>query len=186
MAWHANWSEEFAMQAVPRTQTTSVTGRHVHQILSNIEKGLGSYELPIKLFTIGRTFRNENIDYKHLADFYQSDGIIIGNGLTMANLFDTLIKLYAGIGLKIRFKPSYYPFVEPGVTVEIQRGNEWLESAGAGILRREITGIARKKITVLAWGLGVERLLLVKDKNIGNIADLYGASAGWMRKMTIR
>ena len=104
--WHAGWSEEFAMQAMLRTHTTSVTGRHVHQILSALGKGLG-YELPVKLFTMGREMRNENIDYKHLADFYQSDGIIIGKDLTLANLFDVMIKLFKGVGIeKIRFRPS--------------------------------------------------------------------------------
>jgi len=163
-----------------------VTGRHVHQILSNIGKGINESSMPIKLFTIGRTLRNEEVDYKHLTDFYQSDGIIIGKGLTLANLFDTLIKLYQGLGLRIKFKPSYYPFVEPGVAGLIEGDGEWIESVGAGILRREVTGVERKKINVLAWGIGVERLLLVKDKKIENISSLYGPSAGWLRSMTIR
>jgi phenylalanyl-tRNA synthetase alpha chain len=186
-AWHANWSEEFAMQAVPRTHTTSVTGRYVHQMLGGIERGLKDYELPIKLFTIGRNLRNEDIDYKHLADFYQSDGIIIGKDLTLANLFDVLVKLFKGVGIdKVRFRPSYYPFVEPGVSVQTEKNGEWLELAGAGILRREVTGISRKKISVLAWGTGVERLLLIRDKKISSIASLYNASAGWLREMTVR
>ena len=186
-AWHANWEEEFAMQAMPRTHTTSVTGRYVHQMLGAIEKGLKGQELPIKMFTIGRNLRNENIDYKHLADFYQSDGIIIGENLTLANLFDVMIKLFKGVGIeKIRFRPSYYPFVEPGVSVQTEQNGTWLELAGAGILRREVTGISRKKISVLAWGTGVERLLLIRDRKISSIASLYNASAGWLREMTVR
>lgn len=184
--WHAGWSEEFAMQAMLRTHTTSVTGRHVHQILSALGKGAGGYELPVKLFTMGRVMRNENIDYKHLADFYQSDGIIIGKDLTLANLFDTLLKIYADIGVRIKFVPAYYPFVEPGVTVMIEQEGKWLELGGAGILRREVTGMDRKKISVLAWGLGTERILLIKDKKIDNITALYGSGAGWIRGMTLR
>jgi phenylalanyl-tRNA synthetase alpha chain len=185
-SWHIDWSEDVAVQAVPRTHTTTVTGRYMHDIVEDINKNPSKYELPIKIFTIGRNFRNENIDYKHLADFYQTDGIIIGKNLTLANLFDTLLRVYSSIGVKISFKPLYYPFVEPGVSVRIKQGKEWLELGGAGIIRREITGVERKKINVLAWGLGVERILLIKDRDISNIASLYGPSVGWLRDRKIR
>jgi phenylalanyl-tRNA synthetase alpha chain len=186
-AWHAGWSEEFAMQAMPRTQTTSVTGAYIHEILGRIGRREIDISSPIKIFTVGRVLRNENVDYKHLADFYQSDGIIVGKDLTMANLFDTLIRIFAGMGLtNLKFKPSYYPFVEPGVSVQVERDGKWLELCGAGLIRREVTGIDRKKISVLAWGIGVERLLLLGNRKVGSIADLYGASAGWMRGMSLR
>ncbi len=71
-----------------------VTGRYINAIVESISKEPDKYELPVKIFSVGRVFRNENIDYKHLADFYQSDGIIIGKNLTLANLFDTLLKIY--------------------------------------------------------------------------------------------
>jgi phenylalanyl-tRNA synthetase alpha chain len=185
-AWHMDWSEEIASQAVARTHTTSVTGRYVHQLVDGVLKDPSKYQLPIKLFTVGRNFRNENIDYKHLADFYQTDGIIIGRDLTLANLFDTLIRLYAGIGVKVKFTPQYYPFVEPGVHVLVDVNGEWMEVGGAGIIRREITGVGRRKVSVLAWGLALERLLLLKDRRITSIASLYNASAGWLRERSVR
>ncbi|MDE1870408.1 MAG: phenylalanine--tRNA ligase subunit alpha, partial [Candidatus Micrarchaeota archaeon] len=125
----------------------------------------------------------ENIDYKHLTDFYQSDGIIIGESLTMANLFDTLTRIYAALGIKVRFKPAYFPFVEPGAEVYAyhEQRKEWLEIAGCGILRREITGVSRKNVTVLAWGSSVERLLMIKDPEIERISDLYNNGVGWLR-----
>lgn len=177
-AWHSQWAEEVAMQGVLRTQMTSVS----IQELYNIAK-YKDYKLPLKLFSLGRVFRNENIDYKHLTDFYQTDGIIVGENLTLANLFDTLTKIYKGLGIKIKFKPAYFPFVEPGAEVYgyHEQRKEWLEIAGCGILRKEISGIAKKNITVLAWGSSVERLLLIKDEEIERLSDLYNNGIGWGR-----
>ncbi len=181
-AWHGEWSKQVAMRAVARTHTTSVSGRYINKVIGEINAGK-KYELPVKLFTIGRNLRNETIDPKHTTDFYQHDGIIIGKDLTLANLFDVLIKLYKGLGIgNLRFKPMYYPFVEPGVQLLGKHGDEWIELGGAGVIRKEITGIERRRINVLAWGPGVERILLVK-KEIDSIADLYGSSVGWLRKM---
>jgi phenylalanyl-tRNA synthetase alpha chain len=180
-AWHGEWSSEFASRAILRTHTTSVTGRYIHSTISAMLDGKRGYEPPIKLFTVGRVFRNENLDYKHLADFYMTDGIVVGNGLTLANLFDILTKIYSSIGVKIRFKPAYFPFVEPGVEVHVWQNGEWLELGGAGIIRREITGVERKKINVLAWGLGVERIAMARNSSIKSIVELFNSSAGKLR-----
>ncbi len=177
-AWHSDWSKSIAEQALLRPHTTSVSVRQIYSLSRNELESM-----PVKLFSVGRVFRNENIDYKHLADFYQTDGIIIGRDLTLANLFDTLTRIYSALGVKIRFIPSYFPFVEPGVEVQVFYGpkKEWLELGGAGIIRREITGIARKSISVLAWGLGVERILLAADPTIGSVSELYNGNVGWLR-----
>lgn len=183
-AWHGEWSEKIAMQAVARTHTTSVTGRYINEIVSKINKG-EKFDLPVKIFTVGRNLRNENIDPKHTADFYQHDGIIIGKNLTLANLFDTLIKLYKALGVdNLKFKPYYYPFVEPGVLMLGKVDNEWLELGGAGVIRKEITGTERNSISVLAWGPGVERILLFK-KRVKSITELYGSSVDWLRERSI-
>ncbi len=182
-AWHSEWSEATARQAVPRTHMTSVTGRYMHRVIEDLKKDPDSHELPMKLFTVGRVFRNENVDYKHLADFYQMDGIIIGKQLTLANLFDVLLKLYGKLGIKISFKPAYFPFVEPGVECYTNYNGRDLELFGAGLIRREITGIERKSINVLAWGPGVERIMLLKNLGIESISSMYGAGAGWLRNL---
>ncbi len=185
--WHYRWDLDTAQEAVLRTHTTSVSARYIYDVLSGIGSGSSKRELPIKLFSLGRIFRNENIDYRHLADFYQSDGIIIGNGLTFANLFDTLIRLYSWLGAELRFKPSYFPFVEPGVEIYAyaERLGEWVEIGGAGMVRREITGMRRGGINVLAWGVGVERLMLLRDAGVKSIAELYNGGLGWARRMPI-
>ena len=181
--WKGDWSVEASEQAMLRTHVTSVSSRQIQEIVGSVMKGTSDFNLPLKFFSLGRVFRNESIDYKHLADFYQTDGIIIGKKLTLANLFDTLIKIYGSIGMKVSFKPSYFPFVEPGVEIRVfsEKNKEWIEVGGAGIIRREITGISRKKISVLAWGVTVERFLLLRESNISSISELYGSGMGWLR-----
>lgn len=182
--WHSKWSEDTARQLVLRTHMTSVSARFVYKVIDNIANNREQYSLPVKLFSVGRVFRNEAIDYKHLADLYQMDGIIIGKGLTMANLFDTLTRVYDYMGVEVRFKPSYFPFVEPGAEYQarLKGRDEWIEMGGGGIIREEITGVRRNRLTVLAWGAGVERILLVKDPSLASISELYNNGIGWLRK----
>lgn len=181
-AWHINWYKEVAEQALLRTHTTSVSARFIYGLKekANELRSISPFR-PLRYFSVGRVFRNESIDYKHLAEFYQTDGIVIGVNLTLSNLFDILKKIYKSIGIEIKFKPSYFPFVEPGVEVDILYNNEWLELGGAGIIRREITDIVNKKINVLAWGLGVERAMMVKDSKINTITELFNSNLGWLR-----
>ena len=84
---------------------------------------------------------------------------MIGKGLTLSNLFDELIKIYNFLGIKIKFKPSYFPFVEPGTEflAYYEKNDEWIEIGGAGVIREEITGVKRDKLSVLAWGPGLDR-----------------------------
>ncbi|MCL5008616.1 MAG: phenylalanine--tRNA ligase subunit alpha [Candidatus Marsarchaeota archaeon] len=183
-SWRSEWSREEAEKTVLSTHATNASVRYIHGFVSKLfEDKDYAPELPIKLFSVGRVFRNENIDFKHLADFYQTDGIIIGKGLTLANLFDTIIKFYGELGFKVRFKPAYFPFVEPGAEIFIysEQHKEWIEVGGSGIMRAEVTSLPRKKLTVLAWGLGVERILLLQDKGISGINELYNNGVGWLR-----
>jgi phenylalanyl-tRNA synthetase alpha chain len=183
-SWHTKWSEDVARQMVLRTQTTSVSARSVYDIMSTIAQSDKEFELPIKLFSAGRVFRNEALDYRHLADFYQVDGVIIGKDLTLSHLFDTLKKIYAAIDIEIRFRPSYFPFVEPGAEFQahLKDRDEWIELGGSGILREEVTGVRRSRYSVLAWGAGIERILLVKDPSLESISELYNNGLGWLRK----
>jgi phenylalanyl-tRNA synthetase alpha chain len=184
-AWHGEWSEKFASRAILRTHTTSVTGRYINSTINAMIGKKRGFEPPIKFFSVGRVFRNENLDYKHLADFYMHDGIIIGKNLTLAHLFDVLTKLYKSVGVKIRFKPAYFPFVEPGVEVHVLQNGEWLEMGGAGIIRKEVTGVERKTISVLAWGLPIERIALLRKSGVESIVELYNSGAGPLRRMKV-
>ncbi len=183
-SWKSEWSREQSEKTVLSTQTTSVSVHYIHDFVKKLmEDGSELPQLPLKLFSVGRVFRNENIDFKHLADFYMTDGIIIGKNLTLANLFDTMATFYQNMGFKVRFKPAYFPFVEPGAEIFIysDKLNTWIEVGGSGIMRTEVTSLQRKKVTVLAWGLGVERMLLLRDKSINGINELYNNGVGFLR-----
>ena len=182
-SWGGEWSKAEAEQALLRTHTTNISVRNIRKVLSERHEDTGSGGLPAKFFSIGRVFRNENIDYRHLADFYQHEGIVIGRNLTLSNLFHIMISIYRPLGLELRFKPAYFPFVEPGVEFYAysEKTKELIEMGGAGIIRNEITGVPRKNITVLAWGSGLERILLLNDPSIKSVAELYNGGVGWLR-----
>lgn len=134
---------------------------------------------------MGRVFRNESLDYKHLADFYQSDGIIIGDDLTLSNLIYELKEFYhrlVGTHIKILMRPSYFPFTEPSLEVFYfdSRHKEYVELAGAGIIRKEITDVLGTKKRVIAWGMGLERLLLDR-LGIDDVGKVYKNRMAWLR-----
>lgn len=176
--WSQAFSEEMSKQAVLRTHTTSVSVRGIQKFSKALQENY-----PIKLFSVGRVFRNETIDYKHLAEFYQTDGIVIGNNLSLANLIDLLKKFFSQLGMEnVRFKPSYFPFTEPSLEVHYfdeERGEE-IEIAGGGIIRQEITKAMGSDKTVLAWGIGIDRLMMQR-LGIKTVTELYKNDIGWLR-----
>ncbi|MDE1810984.1 MAG: phenylalanine--tRNA ligase subunit alpha [Candidatus Micrarchaeota archaeon] len=176
--WREEWQESVAKQALLRTHTTSVSARHIAMLSGMLEANY-----PVKMFSIGKVFRNESIDYKHLAEFNHTDGIIAGNDLSLANLMDTLRKFYQQLGIEdVKFKPSYFPFVEPGLEAYYydEKLKDTIELCGAGIIRREITKAMGTDKTVLAWGMGIERLIL-HFLDIESLTDLYKNNVGWLR-----
>ncbi|BCS90961.1 MAG: phenylalanine--tRNA ligase alpha subunit [Candidatus Micrarchaeota archaeon] len=177
--WRYEWKEDMAKRALLRTQATAISARHLYKIAKDL-----SYSDPIKMFSVARVFRNENIDFNHLAEFHQIDGIIVGNDLNFANLLYILKSFYENLGIKnISFKPAYFPFVEPGLEINYynERFNTTIELGGAGIIRKEIcraVGIKNKK--VLAFGLSIERL--ARDfLNLDSIWQLYRNNIQFLR-----
>ena len=160
-----------------RTHSTGVSAHYMHS-LADTNKS-------IKLFTIGKIFRNETIDFKHLAEFHQVDGLIIGKGLDFSNLIFTLKRFYERLGINISIKPAYFPFVEPGLEINYvdKRTGEVIELGGAGIIRDEIKnalGIHDKE--VLAFGLGIERLIF-REIPLESLIELYKNDVGWLRNV---
>jgi phenylalanyl-tRNA synthetase alpha chain len=177
--WKDKWREEVAQQAVLRTHTTSVSARSINKFAN-----LDPKSYPLKFFSVGRTYRNESIDYKHLAEFYMVDGIIIGNNLTFSNLIYTLKQFYSQLGMNdLIFRPSYFPFTEPSLEIYYydEKKKDSIELGGAGIIRKEITKAMGTNKTVLAWGPGLDRLML-RALDIESITELYKNDIGWLRK----
>jgi len=177
--WKYQWSEEEAKKAVLRTHTTAVSAR-------NVAKSAGCG--PKKFFCIGKVFRKEATDFKHLAEFYQVEGIVVWEQATLPDLLGILSEFYRRIGFeKIRFRPSFFPYTEPSLEIEVyfEKKKAWLEIGGAGIFRPEVSIPLCGRYPVLAWGLSLERpLMLLHD--IGDIRSFYQNQVGWLRSMPVR
>ncbi|MEM4360616.1 MAG: phenylalanine--tRNA ligase subunit alpha [Candidatus Anstonellaceae archaeon] len=172
--WGGKWSEEFASKTVLRTHTTSLSAR----TLFNKKD-----DLPDKFFAIGKVFRNEATDYKHLAEFYQVEGIVVWKEANFCHLLGVLKEFYLKLGFeKIRFRPSYFPYTEPSLEIEFfdKSKNQWLELGGAGIFRPEVCLPLCGVYPVLAWGLSLERPLMLSHY-IPDIRSIYRNEIEWIR-----
>lgn len=147
---------------VLRTQCTALQGRVFEEVQQ------GKRQLPLRAFTIGRTYRNEAVDRTHSHTFHQVDCFMIDEKVSMANLKGTL-GLFAremfGSEVTVRFRPDFFPFVEPGVDYAISTpklfGGKWVELGGAGLIHPNILenyGIDTERYSGFAFGLGVERI----------------------------
>lgn len=176
-AWSRTWSEKLAKQALLRTHTTVVSAHYMQKLAGKENMGY-----PMKIFSIGKVFRNESLDYKHLAELYQYDGIIVGDGIGLSHLIYTLKEFYAQLDMEVRIKPAYFPFVEPGLEVHYfdKKLNDWIELCGGGVIRDEITKALGIKKTVLAWGGGLDRLMFNR-LGIKTLSELYRNEIDWLR-----
>jgi len=175
--WKYQWKKEIAKQPVLRTHTTAVSARYL------AETGSKKRKAPAKYFLIGKVYRNETVDFKHLAEFQQVDGIIVDENATFADLLGIIKEFYKKLGFeKIRFRPSYFPYTEPSLEIEVyyeERG-EWMELGGAGIFRPEVCIPLWGKYPVLAWGLSLERPVML-SMGINDIRTFYRNDLSWLR-----
>jgi len=173
--WQYSWSPEEAKKLVFRTHTTATTIRYLAE----------HKEPPVKVFSVDRVYRNEKMDYKSLAEFHQIEGIIMDKNVTLRDLIGTLKEFYLRLGLeKVRFWPSYFPYTEPSAqsTVYIPELKKWFELCGMGIFRPEVLAPLGIKYPVLAWGGGLERLIMLK-LGLDDIRFLYKNDLGWIRRI---
>jgi len=152
--WGGSWKEEKAEQCVLRTHTTSLSIQYLAQ----------NPNPPVKAFAVGRVYRRETIDTTHLAEFEQLEGIVMDKDVNFGNLLGILREFYNRMGFEsVRFKPSYYPYTEPSLDAEAYvDGIGWIEMGGAGVFREEVTAPFGVKYPVLAWGLGVSRIAMLR------------------------
>jgi phenylalanyl-tRNA synthetase alpha chain len=175
--WEYSWSPDEAKRLLLRTHTTATTIRYLSE----------HKEPPIKVFSVDRVYRNEKVDYKHLAEFHQIEGIIMDRKATLRDLMGTLKEFYLKLGLKkVQFWPSYFPYTEPSMqsTVYVPELKTWVELCGMGIFRPEVLAPFGIKHPVLAWGGGLERLILLK-LGIEDIRLLYKNDLGWIRRTPV-
>lgn len=155
-----------------RTQTSTVQVPYMKE-----------HKPPIRIIVPGKVFRNESTDATHEAQFYQIEGLVVGDGITLQHLkgmFETLFERFYGEKVNIRFRPGYFPFVEPGVELDMEYKGRWLELLGAGMVHPTVLkngGIDPDKYTGFAFGMGIERILMIRH----NIDDVRNFHTGDLR-----
>jgi phenylalanyl-tRNA synthetase alpha chain len=140
-----------------RTQTTALQGRI-----------MADRRPPFRIATIGRCFRYEAVDATHHHTFHQIDVFMVDQGISMADLKGTLgtfARAMFGPETLVRFRPDFFPFVEPGVDYAIAWRGQWLELGGAGMIHPNILrahGIDTERFSGFAFGLGIERIHMIQ------------------------
>jgi len=177
LGWGGSWSKENAEKLIMRSQGTAVSARTMFENKDN----------PAKYFLIDRVFRSDVIDAKHLMEFDHCEGIVVGENLTFSHLLGFLKEIAETIGAKeVKFKPSYFPFTEPSVEMYVNYPKfGWVEVGGAGMMRPEVMKpMGIEKSQVLAWGLGIGRLAMLK-LGIDDIRMLYSNDIEWLRNKSL-
>jgi len=172
--WRYKWDAEIAARLVLRSHTTPVSARA-------LAKGL---KPPQRVFCIGRVFRPDEIDWKHFIEFNQCEGIVMDENMSFRELLGYLKEFAVEVfgAQDVRFVPDYFPFTEPSVEMHAKiPGKGWAEVGGAGMFRPEMLSALNVKVPVLAWGLGIDRLAMIK-LGTKDIRDLFTQDLGLLRR----
>ncbi len=171
-----------------RTQTSGV---QVHEM----EKG----KLPIRMIAPGRVFRSDEVDATHSPCFHQIEGLVIDKNITFADLKGTLAefaKELFGENTKVKFRPHHFPFTEPSAEMDVTcfkcggsgcrfcKGSGWIEILGCGMVHPhvlEMSGVDPEKYTGFAFGVGLERIALLKYE-IDDMRLLYENDIRFLRQ----
>ncbi len=177
--WRYEFSEEKTSRLIMRSQTTACSSRKLAS---------PDLDIPGKYFAMGRCFRYDIIDAKHLPDFTQVEGIVVEGGLNLRHLIG-LLKLFAEAFCgtdKVRVVPSYFPFTEPSAALYAKHPHlGWIELGGAGIFRPELVKpLVGKHIPVLAWGIGIDRIAMFK-LGINDIRQLFSHDLEFLRNARV-
>jgi phenylalanyl-tRNA synthetase alpha chain len=127
-----------------------------------------THEPPFQIIVPGRVFRFEAIDASHEINFHQVEGLMVGPNVTLANfkyIISEFFNKFFGQKIEMRFRPSYFPFVEPGLEVDVKLGDRWLEVMGAGMVHQAVFDAVKynpKQVRGFAFGLGLERVAMIK------------------------
>jgi phenylalanyl-tRNA synthetase alpha chain len=172
LGWRYRFDREFTRRMILRSQGTVLSA-----------KQLTGARVPGKYFGVVRCFRYDRVDATHLADFYQTEGIVLGEEVNLRTLLG-LLKMFAvevAGAREFKFVPGYFPFTEPSVEAHIRHPQlGWFELGGSGIFRPEVTKPLGIEVPVLAWGLGIDRMALVA-MGLNDLRDLFTADIEQVR-----
>jgi len=171
--WRYSFDLERAKRLVLRSQGTAVSARTL----------AASPKIPGKYFSIARCFRYDLVDATHAPDFFQVEGIALGEKITFRTLLG-LLKLFASEmahATEVKYLPAYFPYTEPSVEMHVRHPQlGWMELGGAGLFRPEVTRPLGVRVPVIAWGLGLDRMAMVA-LGIGDIRDLFSSDLDLIR-----
>ncbi len=171
--WRYYWDINEARKMVLRTHTTCVTIKHLAENKPD----------EARVFSLGRVFRNEKVSYKHLVEFNQIEGVVVGSNANLRNLMGIQREFYRRIGItKIKFWPTFFPYTEPSLQTMVynERLGKWVELFGMGIFRPEVTKPLGITKPVLAWGGGIERIAMLKY-GLDDVREFYNNNLNWLR-----
>ena len=171
--WRYNWQLSESQKMVLRTHTTCVTIKYLAEKKPE----------DARVFSLGRVFRNEKVSYKHLVEFNQIEGIVVGNNTTLRDLMGIQKEFYKQLGLtKIKFWPTFFPYTEPSLQTMVynEKLGKWVELFGMGIFRPEVTKPLGITKPVLAWGGGIERIAMLKYE-LDDVREFYSNNLNWLR-----
>ena len=174
--WRYQWDINEARKMVLRTHTTCVTIKHLAENKPD----------EARIFSLGRVFRNEKVSYKHLVEFNQIEGVVVGKDASLRNLMGIQREFYKRIGItKIKFWPTFFPYTEPSLQTMVynEKLGKWIELFGMGIFRPEVTKPLGITKPVLAWGGGIERIAMLKY-DLDDVREFYNNNLGWLRSAT--
>jgi phenylalanyl-tRNA synthetase alpha chain len=144
-------------------------------------------EPPLRIVSLGRVYRPDTADATHYPMFHQVEGLLVEPGTTMAHL-KSVLRLFAsrflGGDVHVRFRPSFFPFTEPSVEVDMEWGGRWVEMGGAGMVDPavlEAVGYDPDAVTGFAFGLGVERIA-ARRYGVEDIRDFYRNDVRFLRQ----
>jgi len=174
--WRYQWDVNEARKMALRTHTTCVTIQHLAEKKPD----------EARIFSLGRVFRNEKVSYKHLVEFNQIEGVVVGKDANLRNLMGIQREFYKRIGItKIKFWPTFFPYTEPSLQTMVynERLGKWIELFGMGIFRPEVTKPLGITKPVLAWGGGIERIAMLKY-GLDDVREFYNNNLNWLRSTT--
>ena len=179
IGWGYSWKLEKALMLILRSHTTAVSARALAGYFSKLTP-------PFRVYTIGRVYRVEKVDPRHLPEFHQLDGIVGDYDVTFRDLMGLLIEILERLGIRdFKFRPAYFPFTEPSTEVMVRLGDQWLEVLGAGMFRPEMLAALGIDYNVAAWGMGIERLAMALY-GLRDIRELYGRDVRCLQKISYR
>ena len=164
--WNYNFDRDFTRRLILRSQGTVLSARQ-----------LPKAKIPGKYFGTVRCFRYDKVDATHLSDFYQTEGIVLGEDVNLRTLlgFLEMFAVEVAGAKEVKYVPGYFPFTEPSVEVHIKHPVlGWFELGGSGIFRPEVTRSLGIDVPVLAWGIGIDRMALMA-LGLNDLRELFSS-----------